>query len=136
MTHVPVKLLPAPLIPFSFNLCPCVEVAEAKAKAMDINNAHTAALLAVSLVGGFIENKHSTDVESLSAPLRLGMSIHPEGDSCFDLGQVLVLNDLPAWRRRRRRRLIARRRRWCPPRTSTRSPEGEQWEAEQQGAEG
>ena len=43
------KLLPAPLIPFSFNLCPCVEVAEAKAKAMDINNAHTAALLAVSV---------------------------------------------------------------------------------------
>jgi hypothetical protein len=27
---------------------------------------------------------------------RVGMRIHPEGESCFDIGRVLVLNDSPA----------------------------------------
>jgi len=35
---------------------------------------------------GVIENKHSTDVESSTPPLRARMSIHPEGKACSDIG--------------------------------------------------
>jgi hypothetical protein len=42
---------------------------------------------------GVHENKRSTDVEFTPPPPRLCMSIHPEGESCSDLGRLLVLND-------------------------------------------
>jgi hypothetical protein len=35
---------------------------------------------------GFIENKHSTETEYPPPPPRVCTSIHPEGQSCFDLG--------------------------------------------------
>jgi len=52
---------------------------------------------------GVIENKHSTDVESPSPPPPcVCMSIHPEGESCSDLGWVHVLSDPAVWWRTRR----------------------------------
>jgi len=41
-----------------------------------------------NVVRGVIENKHSTDVESLPPPLRVCMKycIDPQGKSCSDLG--------------------------------------------------
>jgi hypothetical protein len=44
-----------------------------------------------------MEDKHSTDFEPPAPPYSLWvcMSIHPEGESCSDLGRVLVLNDPP-----------------------------------------
>jgi len=47
--------------------------------------------------GGWrIENKHSTDVQFPTYPLRQDMSIHSEDEPCSDLGCVLVLNNPPA----------------------------------------
>jgi len=43
-----------------------------------------------------IQNKHSTDVESLPPPPRVCMSTHADGKSCSNLGRLLVLNDPPA----------------------------------------
>ena len=45
---------------------------------------------------GLIEIKHTTDTASPPPSPRVCMSIHPECQSCFDLGRVLVLDDPPA----------------------------------------
>jgi len=47
--------------------------------------------------GAVIENEHSGDVESLAPPLRVYMSIQPEGKACFNFGRVLVVMDPLAW---------------------------------------
>ena len=39
---------------------------------------------------GFIENEHSTDVEPHPLPPHHCMSIQPQGESCLDIGRVLV----------------------------------------------
>ena len=65
---------------------------------------------------GGIQNKHSTDVESPPLPLRVSMSIHPEGKSRSDLGSSAVSQSGPGGRAAGRAPGGAR---WCTARRTS-----------------
>jgi len=63
--------------------------AAASAAAAAVGTSGGGGLRAAALeAGGVVENKHSTDVESLTPHPHVSMSIHPQGKSCSDIGSI------------------------------------------------